>query len=71
MYQHVSDWHNNTGVIRDARARGMGIILIVKPPTTQPLGLRSIWFRDPDGNILNFFASVAGGWHPGMVGRAW
>jgi predicted aldo/keto reductase-like oxidoreductase len=28
MYQHPSDWHNNTGVIRDAHARGMGIILM-------------------------------------------
>jgi predicted enzyme related to lactoylglutathione lyase len=33
---------------------------IVKPPTTQPWGLRSVWFRDPDGNIVNFFAKVAG-----------
>ena len=31
---------------------------IVKPPTTQPWGLRSVWFRDPDGNIVNFFAPV-------------
>ena len=31
---------------------------IVKPPTTQPWGLRSVWFRDPDGNIVNFFAHV-------------
>jgi len=27
----------------------------VKPPTTQPWGTRSIYFRDPDGNLLNFF----------------
>jgi catechol 2,3-dioxygenase-like lactoylglutathione lyase family enzyme len=32
--------------------------LIVKPPTTQPWGLRSVWFRDPDGNLVNFYASV-------------
>jgi catechol 2,3-dioxygenase-like lactoylglutathione lyase family enzyme len=31
---------------------------IVKPPTTQPWGLRSVWLRDPDGNIVNFFAPV-------------
>lgn len=31
---------------------------VVKPPTTQPWGLRSVWFRDPDGNIVNFFANV-------------
>lgn len=33
-------------------------VRIVKPPTTQPWGLRSVWFRDPDGNIVNFFAPV-------------
>jgi predicted enzyme related to lactoylglutathione lyase len=31
---------------------------IVKPPTTQPWGIRSVWFRDPEGNLVNFFASV-------------
>ncbi len=31
---------------------------IVKPPTTQPWGRRSVWFRDPDGNIVNFYANV-------------
>ena len=31
---------------------------IVKPPTTQPWGRRSVWFRDPDGNIVNFYADV-------------
>ena len=31
---------------------------IVKPPTTQPWGRRSVWFRDPDRNIVNFYASV-------------
>lgn len=33
-------------------------IEIVKPPTTQPWGRRSVWFRDPDGNIVNFYADV-------------
>jgi catechol 2,3-dioxygenase-like lactoylglutathione lyase family enzyme len=41
-----------------ARLTEMGV-LIVKPPTTQPWGLRSVWFRDPDGNIVNFYARVA------------
>jgi catechol 2,3-dioxygenase-like lactoylglutathione lyase family enzyme len=31
----------------------------VKGPTTQPWGTRSIYFRDPDGNLLNFFAPAA------------
>ena len=34
--------------------------LVVKPPTTQPWGLRSVWFRDPEGQLINFFAPVAG-----------
>lgn len=27
----------------------------VKPPTNQPWGTRSVYFRDPDGNLVNFF----------------
>jgi uncharacterized glyoxalase superfamily protein PhnB len=27
----------------------------VKPPTTQPWGTRSVYFRDPDGNLVNFY----------------
>jgi uncharacterized glyoxalase superfamily protein PhnB len=30
----------------------------VKPPTTQPWGTRSTYFRDPDGNLVNFFSWV-------------
>jgi len=30
----------------------------VKPPTTQPWGTRSTYFRDPDGNLVNFFEIV-------------
>ena len=30
----------------------------VKPPTTQPWGNRSIYFRDPDGNLINFYTRV-------------
>jgi len=33
-------------------------VIFVKPPTTQTWRRRSVWFRDPDGNIINFFASV-------------
>jgi len=33
-------------------------VIFVKPPTTQAWGRRSVWFRDPDGNIINFFARV-------------
>lgn len=27
----------------------------VKPPTNQPWGTRSFYFRDPDGNLVDFF----------------
>lgn len=30
----------------------------VKPLTTQPWGSRSIYFRDPDGNLVDFFTRV-------------
>ncbi len=30
----------------------------VKHPTTQPWGNRSIYFRDPDGNLINFYTRV-------------
>jgi catechol 2,3-dioxygenase-like lactoylglutathione lyase family enzyme len=28
----------------------------IKPPSTQPWGTRSIYFRDPDGNLIDFYA---------------
>ena len=31
----------------------------VLPPTTQPWGNRSMLFRDPDGNLINFFSRLA------------
>jgi uncharacterized glyoxalase superfamily protein PhnB len=31
----------------------------VKPPTTQPWGTRSTYFRDPDGNLVNFYSVVS------------
>jgi catechol 2,3-dioxygenase-like lactoylglutathione lyase family enzyme len=30
----------------------------VKPPTTQPWGSRSIYFRDPEGNLVNLYSRV-------------
>lgn len=32
--------------------------LIVQKPTTMPWGNRSLLFRDPDGNLVNFFTPV-------------
>jgi len=34
-------------------------VKVVKPPTTQPWGLRSVWFRDINGNLVNFYAHIA------------
>lgn len=33
-------------------------VTFVKLPTTQLWGTRSVWFRDPDGNIINFYSNV-------------
>jgi catechol 2,3-dioxygenase-like lactoylglutathione lyase family enzyme len=32
---------------------------VVQEPTTMPWGNRSLLFRDPDGNLVNFFAPVS------------
>ena len=32
---------------------------IVQEPTTMPWGNRSILFRDPDGNLVNFFTPMS------------
>jgi len=31
---------------------------LVQEPTTMPWGNRSLLFRDPDGNLVNFFTPV-------------
>ena len=41
------------------RLKKLGAV-IVKAPTTQTWGRRSVWFRDPDGNIVNFFMDAPG-----------
>ena len=30
----------------------------VKPPSTQPWGTRSVYFRDPDGNLVDFYSPI-------------
>ena len=30
----------------------------IKLPETHPWGARSVWFKDPDGNIVDFFSTV-------------
>ena len=40
-----------------ARLKGIVDRLILEP-TNQPWGNRSMLFRDPDGNLINFFAPI-------------
>ena len=39
------------------RLKGLGVTF-VKLPATYPWGARSVWFRDPDGNIVDFYSLV-------------
>jgi catechol 2,3-dioxygenase-like lactoylglutathione lyase family enzyme len=49
----------NVANVDQEYARLQAIVKIwVKPPTTQPWGTRSIYFRDPDGNLVDFFSRV-------------
>ncbi len=41
------------------RLQGLGVEF-VKPPQTHPWGARSFWFRDPDGNHVDFYSVVKG-----------
>ena len=40
------------------RLKALGVE-IVKLPATYPWGARSVWFRDPDGNIVDFYSRVS------------
>ncbi|HXR44703.1 MAG TPA: VOC family protein [Pseudolysinimonas sp.] len=42
--------------VRDLLGSGADVVL---PPTTMPWGNRSFLVRDPDGNLVNFFAPVS------------
>jgi predicted enzyme related to lactoylglutathione lyase len=44
-----SDYERLAGVLHD----------VVQKPVTQPWGNRSLLFRDPDGNLVNFFTPVS------------
>jgi catechol 2,3-dioxygenase-like lactoylglutathione lyase family enzyme len=33
-------------------------VSIVSPPTDQPFGHRTLFFRDPDGNVLEIYAEI-------------
>ncbi len=46
-------------VITDDVARLAGFVEdVVQEPTTMPWGNRSLLFRDPAGNLVNFFTPV-------------
>ncbi len=45
-------------VDEEFRKRAKVIGDVVQEPTTQPWGNRSLLFRDPDGNLVNFFTPV-------------
>ena len=40
------------------RIKTLGVEFIMLPKT-HPWGARSFWFRDPDGNIVDFFVRLA------------
>ena len=59
---------NRTAVIEfrvddvDASYRGLAEVIgesLVQEPTTMPWGNRSLLFRDPDGNLVNFFTRIS------------
>lgn len=50
LVEHVDD---NYETIKDLTSE------IVQKPTTMPWGNRSLLFRDPDGNLINFFTPVS------------
>jgi len=46
----------------DAEFRRLSDVIdgsLVQAPTTMPWGNRSLLFRDPDGNLVNFFAPIS------------
>jgi len=45
-------------VDRSARELQEKGIALLEPPTDQPFGHRTLFFRDPDGNLLEVFAEI-------------
>ncbi|AJW62051.1 Glyoxalase-like domain protein [Elizabethkingia miricola] len=41
------------------RLKELLVSCIVQEPTTMPWGNKSLLFRDPDGNLINFFTPVS------------
>ena len=44
--------------VEDERLKALNVE-VIKPPTTQPWELLSVWFLDPQGDKINFYAYVA------------
>jgi len=51
MYQHPGDWHNDTGVIRQAKEQGMGVILM--RPLTNGVFQRLMADAFPETDVLD------------------
>jgi predicted aldo/keto reductase-like oxidoreductase len=51
MYQHPSDWHNDTGVIRQAKEQNMGVILM--RPLTSGVFQRLMAEAFPEIDVLD------------------
>jgi catechol 2,3-dioxygenase-like lactoylglutathione lyase family enzyme len=49
---------NVADVDQEYRRLGSLVKTWVKPPTTQPWGTRSLYFRDPDGNLVDFYTNA-------------
>jgi len=69
---HAADNHSIIIELRvgdvDAEHRRIASVIgkPVQEPTTMPWGNRSLLFRDPDGNLVNYFTPVS----PGALTRA-
>jgi lactoylglutathione lyase len=45
-------------------------VTIVSPPTDQPFGHRTLFFRDPDGNVLEIYAEIVPLAHGGQADQS-
>jgi catechol 2,3-dioxygenase-like lactoylglutathione lyase family enzyme len=57
---HTAILEFRVGDVDEEFSRLSGVLkeAVVQEPTTMPWGNRSLLFRDPDGNLVNFFTPV-------------
>ena len=55
----IIEFHVDDVDAEHRRLAGMLGDSLVQAPTTMPWGNRSFLFRDPDGNLINFFTPVS------------